>query len=263
MGREASLIVRCRIDRCFKERSGLFVEHEVLSLEAPLIVFRVAEHLGNNSCVGSGAVHDPFCEKCSAGGLNSIENISGKCSAGSPDFIEGGIITWDIVSLIVSFHQRSCLILRYSCDCGDPAPKTEGRAVHSCILSQRDGVGHRVQNAGCGHVHCKFPAGVRLDPLYFVLADHANVFDTVDFTDSFELEYIFKIVICETYDQLSGPLERNAQLAGDRVEFLVALDRALSPQAARPVCEAGVKHACIAAGISGRHIKLFFKNESF
>ena len=262
MGREASLIVRCRIDRCFKERSGLFVEHEVLALEAPLIVFRVAEHLGNNSCVGSGAVHDPFCEKCSAGGLNSIENISGKCSAGSPDFIEGGIITRDIVSLIVSFHQRSCLILRHPRDCGDPAPKSEGCAVHSCILSQSDGVGHWVENAGCGHVHCKFPAGVRLDPLYFVLADHANVFDTVDVTDLFELEYICKIIVRETDDQLSGPLERNAQLAGYRVEFLVALDRALSPQAARPVCEAGVQHACIAAGISGRYIKLFFQNES-
>ena len=152
VGGETALVIRRRVNRDGKELSCLFIQHIILTLKALYRVIRVAQHLRDFRCVHTGAVNDPL-------------RLKG-------------------VSLSRYYPDILCLISR---DAGYLLSKMEFHTVLACILSQTDGVLHRIEDTGRRHIHGKLTACVRIDAVDLVLVDHAHALDTVLLTNRFVL----------------------------------------------------------------------------
>ena len=144
MGGEAALIIRSRVNRDGKELSGLFIQHIVLTLKALYRVVRVAEHLGNLRCIHTGTVDDPFCLK----------------------------------GILLRLYYPDILRLVPG-NAGHLLSKVESDAILAGILCKTDGVLHRIQNAGGGHIHGKLTACIRVNAVDLIFVDHAHALDTV------------------------------------------------------------------------------------
>ena len=222
---EAAAVVRRRVDRRLEERAGLLVEHEVLALEAAHRVVGITEHLGDIAREGAGTVDDPLGAERARRRVNQVAVVGD-----------------------VALNGR------------DLAVEEEFHTVLRCVVGERDGVGHGIQDAGGRHVHGKLTARVRLDELDLLLIDHAHALDAVLLSYGLELEDVLAVVVGEAHHEFAGALEGNAQLGGDLVEFLVALHSAFRLERAGLVGKARVQHAGVAAAVSAGDVELLFKH---